>query len=278
MGIRKRIYVEEDIAIASVGNNLETITLPRTFIHAIEFNTDTAITVSAGTHEEKYAIKAFRVIFNGRQIINIDGIVHADDQEIAGPELLRELIKSKAGVDPTEGYYKIIFSPPLPPGDVQLEIQFTSAEHIGADSAGTVTAGDFDLEVIIEPNYKGKTRIPYWRSGYFDDIDEGGDRHHYLPALSFPLRILMLCTHDAGTRSNTTYNELEISYLGNTLWDGKMAKLKNEMQQKSGVANSTGLFIKSFPNGLKVSPETLKLKMNLTAGTSVYTEWVAICW
>ncbi len=278
MGIKKRIYVKEDIAIATVGNNLEVITLPRTFIHAIMFNTDTAITVSAGTHEEKYAIKAFRVIFNGKQIINIDGLIHADDQEIAGPELLRELIRSKSSVDPTEGFYKIVFSPPLPPGDVQLEIQFTSAEHIGADSAGTVTAGDFDLEITIEPNYKGKTRIPYWRSGYFSDEAEGSDRHHYLPALSFPLRILLFITHDQGTRSNTTYNSLEISYLGNVLWDGTIAKLKNEMQQNSGVANSTGCFLKAFPQGLRVDPDTLKLKFNLTAGTAVFVEWVAICW
>jgi len=278
MGQKKRIYVEEDIEIAAAGNNLVTVTLPRTFIHAIEFNTDTAITVSSGTHEEKYAIKSFRVIFNGKQIINIDGLVLADDTEIAGPELLRELIKYRAGVDPSEGYYKIPFDPPLPPGDVQLEVQFCSAEHIGAASAGTVTAGDFDLEVIIEPDYKGRTKIPYWRSGYFADAAESGDRHHYLPALSFPLRILMLITHDGSTRSNTSYNSLEISYLGNVLWDGAMAKLKNEMQQKSGVLNSTGNFIKVFPKGLKVSPETLKLKFNLTAGTAVYVEWVAICW
>lgn len=278
MAVKKRIYVEEKIAIAAAGNNLVTITLPRTFIHAIEFNTNTAITVSSGTHEEKYAIKAFRIIFNGKQIVNIDGLVHADDQEIAGPELLRELNRSKASVDPSEGYYKIPFDPPLPPGDVQLEVQFTSAEHIGAASAGTVTAGDFDLEVIIEPNYKGKTRIPYWRSSYFSDEAESGDRHHYLPALSFPLRILLLVMHDGGTRSNTAYNSLEISYLGNVLWDGSIAKMKNEMQQKSGIVNSTGCFMKIFPQGLKVSPETLKLKFNLSAGTAVFVEWIAICW
>ncbi|GAG53806.1 unnamed protein product, partial [marine sediment metagenome] len=255
-----------------------TKTLPRTFIHAIEFNTDTAITVSAGTHVEAYAVKAFRIIFNGKQIINIDGLIIADDTEIAGPELLRELNQYAASVASTAGYYKITFDPPLPPGDVQIEIQFTSAQHIGADGGGTVTAGDFDLEVLIEPNYKGKTRIPYWRSGYFADGAESGDRHHYLPALSFPLRILMLCTHDGATRSSTAYNSLEISYLGDVIWDGAMAKLTNEMQQKSGVAASAGCFIKVFPQGLKISPETLKLKLNLTAGTAVYTEWVAICW
>ena len=278
MGQISRIYVDENIAIASAGNNLVTYTLPRTFIHAIEFNIDTLITVSAGTHEEKYAIKTIRVIFNGKQIINIDGLIIADDQEIAGPELLRELIKYNASVDPTEGYYKLPFDPPLPPGDVQVEVQFCSAEHIGADGGGTVTAGDFDLEVIFEKDYKGKTRIPYWRSGYFADAAEGGDRHHHLPALSFPLRILMLCLHDGGTRSNTVYNDLEISYLGDVIWNGAIAKLKNEMQQNSGVLNSAGCFLKIFPQGLKISPETLKLKFNLTAGTAVYCEWVAICW
>lgn len=275
---KKRIYVDEAIAIAAAGNNLITKDLPRAPIYAIMFNTNTAITVSAGTHEEKYAIKAFRVIYNGKQIINIDGLVHADDQEIAGPELLRELIRYSSGVDPTEGYYKIVFDPPLPPGDVQLEVQFCSAEHIGADSAGTVTAGDFDCEVIIDDGFKGKTRIPYWRSGRFSDAAESGDRHHTLPGLSFPLRILMLCIHDGGTRSNTSYNSLEISYLGNVLWEGSMAKLKNEMQQNSGVVNSTGCFLKIFPNGLKVDPHTLKLKFNLTAGTAIFCEWVAICW
>ncbi len=278
MGIRKRIYLEEKVKIAAAGNNLVVRTLQRTFIHSVEFNTATAITVSAGTHEEKYAIKSFRIIFNGKQIINVDGLILADDQEIAGPELLRELVRYSASVDPTEGYYKIVFEPPLPPGDVQLEVQFNSAQHIGADAAGTVTAGDFDIEVNLEPDYKGKTRIPYWRSGFFSDEAESGDRHHYLPALSFPLRILMLVMHDGGTRSNTVYNSLEISYLGDVIWDGSIAKLKNEMQQNSGVLNSTGCFIKIFPQGLKISPETLKLKLNLTAGTDVYVEWVAICW
>lgn len=278
MAVKKRNYVEEKIAIAAAGNNLVVRTLPRSIIHAIEFNFNTALDTNDRDGYEEHAIKTLRVIFNGKQIINIDGLVIADDAEIAGPELLRELIRSKAGVDPTEGFYKIPFDPPLPPGDVQFECQFCSAEHMGAAAGGTVAAGDFDLEVIIGEGYKGPTKIPYWVSGNFSDEAESGDRYHYLPAMAFPLRILMLCTHDGNARSNTVYNSLELSYLGNVLWDGSMAKLKNEMQQKSGITNSTGCFIKSFPQGLKVAPETLLLKMNLTAGTAVFCEWVAICW
>lgn len=275
---KKRMYVEEDIAIASAGNNLETRMLPQTIIHEIQFNSDTVITVSAGTHEEKYAIKQFIVKYGGKTIVNLDGIVHADDQEIAGVELLRELARAAAGVDPTEGYYKIPFDPPLPEGEVEFQVQFCSAEHIGADASGTVTAGDFDLEIIHDPEYKGITRIPYWRSGYFNDAAESGDRYHFLPTLPKPLRILAFVTHDGGVRANDAYNALEINYLGKVLWDGTMAKLKNEMQQKSGVANSTGCFIKAFPGGLEVKANSLLLKFDLTAGTAVFVEWLAICW
>ncbi len=170
----------------------------------------------------------------------------------------------------------------MPPGDVVFQIVNQHAEHIGADGSGTITAGSYNIEVeyaIVDKKGRGKPSLPLWKTGLWNDDNDLGLCPHTLPAFNKPVRMIAFCTHDAGTRSATTYEQIQIEHNGQTLFDGTLAKLTNEMQQKAGVATTAGYFFKGFPQGLKSNGSNLSLNFIATsAGTKKYIEYLVICY
>lgn len=277
----RRIKVIEKLAIAAAGSNTNVITLPRAHIERIQISVNTAITVSAGSVVANTSIKEVLIRYNGKQIIRIAGLGGVDDLQSAGMELIRELEGQRAGVALTDDFWIISFPKPLPPGDVQVEFTCQTAEQIGANAAGTITAGDHMIEIEVRDKPPVISNlIPYVVSGSFADLNKTGDLFHYLPSIAYRLRLLGFITHDAGVRSNTTYDSLQIQLRGDILFDGTLAKLINEFQQKSGLALNAGNFFKSFgKNGIKVEPDSLLLKFAAaTAGVTKNIEWIAIAW
>lgn len=255
--------------------------MPRGWIKQIEISVGTAITVSAGTVVTNTSIRSIQVRYNGKQIINITGQQY-DDVPSMGILLLREINKHVHNVAETADFFALNFTDPLPPGDVQLIWSNASPQHIGADAAGTVTAGDHDIEVEIVDAGKASPVIPYISCGLFADENNTGDFYHYMQALPYRLRMLAFVTHDSGTKSATTYDKLTITNQkkGELLFEGKMTKLISEFQRKSGQAMEAGCFIKTFgKEGILVEPDSLLLKFVAgTAGTLKYIEWLAICY
>lgn len=276
----QRLIVASNIPIEAYGKDTHTIEIiPRGWIKAIHITLNTAITVSAGSVIANASPKSFKVIYNGNVIVHIDGASGIDDKESGGIALLRFLHLMEAGVAMSANYWTIPFKNPLPPGNVVLQIVNQSAEQIGANGSGTITAGDYNVE--IEYAIKGKKggSIPIWRTGVFNDLDNIGLCPHLLPTFPKPIRMLAFTTQDAGAREVDSYDSLEIEYNGQTLWQGKLTKLTNEMQQKAGVATTTGFHFKGFPQGLISNGSNINLKFIITsAGTRSTVEWLVICY
>jgi len=275
-----RQIVVDGKTIAAAGANTHTIQIPKDSVSAIEIAIKTAITVSAGSVVANCSLKTITLTFNGVPIAFLTGLSY-DDLECAAMQLLREFNAQMSGVALSADIWRIPFKEPLPPGQLQLQFTNQSAQNIGADAANTITAGDHDVHYEREPKgARAKPVIPYWYSGNFSDAALTGNRFHYLPAFPHPLRLLLFVTHDGGTRSNTTYDTLQILHRGQIKFNGSMAKLRNQWQQKSGKALTTGCFMYSFgENGIKVDSDTLlMLFAAATAGTAKFIEWIALCY
>jgi len=278
MGDRQKVV--DGKSIASAGSNSHTVQLPRDCISSIEISVGTAITVSAGSVVANTSIKTIVLTYNGHQIAYITGLSY-DDLQSAGMQLLREFNAQMNKVALSDDIWVLPFREPLPAGDLQIQWTNQSAQNIGADAANTVSAGDHQIHYDREPKgARAKAVIPYWYSGNFSHADSTGNFFDYLPAFPQPLRLLAFCTHDGGARSNTTFATLQIHHRGQIKFNGKMAELKNQWQQKSGIALSTGCFMYSFgANGLKVDSDTLLLLFNATTGgTAKFIEWIALCY
>jgi len=278
--MNQRLIVASNIPIEAKGKDVHTIEInPKGWISAIHITVNTAITCSAGTANANCSPKSFKVWYNGKLIVNIDGVSGVDDKESGGIALLRFLYLMNNGVAMTANYWTIPFKNPLPPANVILQIKNQSAEQIGADGSGTITAGDYNVEVEYALKGAKGGSIPIWRTGVFNDLDNIGWIPHALPAFERPIRMLLFTTQDAGAREADSYNALEIVYNGQTLWEGLLTKLVNEMQQKAGVASTTGFHFKSFPNGLISNGSNVVLNFECTsAGTRSSVEWMVICY
>ncbi|GAG53808.1 unnamed protein product, partial [marine sediment metagenome] len=223
----QRLIVASHVPIESTGKDTHSIEIvPKGYIKSIHISINTAVAVSGGAAVANCGPKSFKVWYNGTLIVHIDGQSEVDDLESGGPSILRFLDLMNAGVAATANYWNIIFPTPLPPGDVVFQIVNQSATQIG--STGTITAGDYNIEVeyaIVDKKGKGKPNLPLWKTGLWSDDNDLGLNSHLLPAFNKPIRMIAFCTHDAGTRSATTYTSLQIEYNGQTLFDGTLAKL-----------------------------------------------------
>lgn len=276
----QRLIVASNVEIEAYGKDTHTIEIiPKGWIKAIHISLNTAITVSAGSVVANTSPKSIKVWYNGKLIIHIDGASEVDDKESGGPALLRFIHLMEAGVAMTDDFWTILFKSALPPGDVILQIVNQSAEQIGANGSGTVTAGDYNVEVEYLIKGKKGGSIPIWKTGVFNDLDNIGLLPHALPAFTKPIRLLAFTTQDSGARESDSYDSLEIVYNGQTLWEGKLTKLTNEMQQVGGVATTTGFHFKAFPQGLISNGSNVVLNfVCISAGTRSSVEWMVICY
>jgi len=278
--VSQRLIIKSNVPIEAYGKDTHTETIEiKGWVKAIHITINTAITVSAGSVVANCSPKSFKVWHNGKLIVHIDGQSEVDNKESGGPSLLRFLFLMKNGLALTSDYWTIPFSPPLPPGEIIFQLVNQSSEHIGANASGTVTAGDYNIEVDYLIKGKKGGSIPIWKTGIWSDVANLGTCLHTLPKLPKPLRMIVFCTHDEGTRSATTYETLQIVYNGQTLYDSKLTKLTNEMQQKAGVATTAGYFFKAFPQGLVSNGSNIEFNfIAVSAGTKKYIEYMVICY
>ncbi len=275
----ERTIVSTGNAIAPAGSDTHTITLPRGWIKGILIKVGTAITVSAGAVVANCSIKTIILRYNGVQIFYITGN-SVDDLPSAGIQLIRELNAQVQKAAVTAEYIYLNFPFPLPPADVQLQWINQSAQNIGANVGGTVTAGDHDILVDWVNSGNANPIIPFITCTNFADLALTGDRYHYMTSTPKKLRMLLFVTHDAGVRSDTTYARLTVKDKTKTYFDGSMADLKDVQLSKSGLALNTGCFILTFgKDGIDVPPDTLCLLFNATvAGVTKTIEYLAYCY
>ncbi len=276
----QRLIIASNVEIEAYGKDTHTRAIEiKGWIKAIHITINTAITVSAGSVATNCSPKSFKVWYNGVLIVHIDGQSEIDDKESGGPSLLRFLFLMNNGYAMTSDYWTIPFRNALPPGILVFQLVNQSAEQIGANGSGTITAGDYNIEVDYLLKGKKGGSIPIWKTGIWSDEANLGTRPHTLPVFQKPVRFILFCTHDQGTRSATTYETLQIEYNGQTLYDAKLTKLTNEMQQKAGVATTAGYFFKSFPQGLVSNGSNINFNFIATsAGTLKYIEYMVICY
>lgn len=275
----QRLIAASNVPIEAYGKDTHTITIEKKgWIKAIHISVNTAITLNAGSATANCSPKSFKVWYRGKLIVHIDGQSEADSKESGGCQLLRFLHLMVNKVAMTANYWTIPFDPPLPPGNVVFQLVNQSPAQIIAGAA-TVTAGDYNIEVEYALKGRKGGSIPIWRTGIWNDITAIGTVKHTLPTFPKPIRMVLFATHDGGARAADTYESLQIEYNGQTIWDGKLTKLVNEMQQKCGVAATAGLHFKAFPQGLISNGSNVNFNFIITsAGTLATIEWMVICY
>ena len=279
----KTLVYEKGIDIKAAGNGQHSRSLPRLPIKQIIIRVGTAITVSAGTVVANTSVNGIKIRYKTSQIIDWSGLYNKDDQASMGMQMLREWNKHMYGQAESDDAFVITFPKPLPAADLALSFDEQSAQNIGADPAGTVTAGDHDILYVTEKP-KGRPIIPYISTGIWSHGTTTGHKFHFLPATlkQFRLHALMLATHDAGALGNDELAELRVMNGDKQVFEGKMSDLKSDFQRRPGVNNTlaTGMFIIAFPGGIKVEPDTLQLDMYISAAASSegLVDYAMICY
>lgn len=274
--------VEKGIAIAAAGGNVVSRTLPRANIKKIIIEEGTARTVSAGSVVANTAIKYIKVRINGKIVQDYDLGAEVDDKQAKGMALLRDLCAQKDGVALDDNRFEIRFPDAIPNVmEISLTIKFQGAETQGADAAGTVTAGDYDLIIETVPVAKKNPRIPYVTGQVLAHAATTGTFWEFVPEVPFKLRGILFNTNDSGTSATTTYDSFEIidTKTGQTLFTGTGAQLRQKAKSRSKLALSTGMFLLSFPNGIVANTRRIQFKpAAATAGTAKYVEMLAIAY
>lgn len=265
---RKEPYVEGGYISA---------TLPPTNISRIIIRHNIG-TPGGGTYVANTFIENIRVRVAGKELIVWDGQKGIAGAISMGIACLRELYKQMHnGVAMPAEYFIIDLPKTIPKGkDVHLIAEMATMASMGITTSYN---GTYDILYESKP-LKGHAFVPNILWGEWSDAAKIGDLIHYLTTLPVPLRTLILITMDGTTLADTTYDDIVMSLPQKpTLFDGEMASFKEEHSRKSGVSLSTGFFMKSWREGLKVSAEAFKIHLKAaTAGTDKKVHWHAICY
>lgn len=235
-------------------------------------------TPGGGSYVANTFIENFRVRVAGKELIVFDGEKGIAGQISMGIAVMRELYKQiHNGVAMPNEYFIIELPKAIPKGkDVHI-----IAEMATMASMGITTSYDGTYDILYESRpLKGRAYVPNFLWGQWSDSNKTGDLIHHLTTLPLPLRTLILITMDGTTLADTTYDDIVMSLPQKPyLFDGEMASLKEEHQRKSGVSLSTGFFMKSWKQGLRVPSESFKLHLKAsTAGTNKKVHWHALCY
>ncbi len=269
-------YFKRKLAWSSGGFISET--LPRDAdISRIGIKHNTG-TPGGGSYVANTAIENIKIRVAGKEVIVWDGEKSIAGQVSMGIACLREFYKQMHnGVAMTNEYFIVDLPKTIPKGkDVHLVAEMATLASMGIT---TSYDGTYDLFYEAKP-LKGKPWVPNILWGGWNDGALTGALIHYLTTLPFPLRTLILITMDGTTLADDTYDELLMELPQKPkIFDGEMITLKEEHQRKSGVSLTTGFFMKSFPEGLRVNPDSFKIQLYAaTAGTAKKVHWAAICY
>lgn len=252
-------------------------TLPPSDISRIIIRHNTG-TPGGGSYVANTFIENIKVRVTGKEVINWDGEKGIAGQISMGIACLRELYKQmNNGVSMPAEYFIIDLPAPIPKGkDVHI-----IAEMATMASMGITTSYDGTYDILFETKPRtGRDWVPNILWGQWSDADKTGDLIHYLTTLPLRLRTLILISMDGTTLADATYDDIIMSLPQKPiLFDGEMASLKEKHQRMSGVSLSTGFFMLSWKNGIKIPAEAFKIHLKAsTAGTNKKIHWCAICY
>lgn len=252
-------------------------TLPPSDISRIIIRHNTG-TPGGGSYIANSFIENIRIRVSGKEVIVWDGEKGIAGKISMGIAAMRELYKQMHNGVSMPAEYFIIDLPKTIPKGKNVHI---IAEMATMASMGITTSYDGTYDILYETAISmGRAYVPNILWGQWSDGDEIGDLIHYLTPLPFALRTLILITMDETTPADTTYDDIIMSLPQKpTLFDGEMASLKETHSSKSGVSLSTGFFMKSWKEGLKVPAAAFKIHLKAsTAGTNKKVHWHAICY
>lgn len=252
-------------------------TLPPTNISRIIIRHNVG-TPGGGSYVDNTFLENFRVRVAGKELVVWDGEKGIAGQISMGIACMRELYKQMHnGVAMPAEYFIIDLPKTIPKGkDVHIIAEMATMASMGITTSYN---GTYDILYESKP-LRGKAYVPNILWGSWGDLAKTGDLIHYLTTLPLKLRTLILITMDGTTLADTTYDDIVMSLPDRPiLFDGEMASLKEKHSSKSGVTLSTGFFMKSWREGLKVSAEAFKIHLKAaTAGTTKKVHWCAICY
>lgn len=235
---------------------------------------------ATGTYVVNTAIQSIKLRVNSKDIVNFDGLKDIAGIQSMGIATMREFFLQIHGVALTDDDF-VIELPDAIPKNMDVQLVFTTASSITAiQSAGgdRTTLASSTIDILYQSNdkIKGSVRLPFINWTLYSHGARTGNIPEYVPALTLPLRKLMLITYDGTTLSSTTYDELGIEYGHDNIKKGTIAHYRSQQAKKSRVANSAGHIHIGFKKGMKVPAGTLKL--NFIAGTAGTTKFVHLAW
>lgn len=260
-----------------VSNKRFSYTLPKTPISKIIISG--TFTSCTGTNYTANTIFEFiQVRINGKMFIDLTG----DDDVDALPwswQIWREFYKQKHHVAMPDELF-IIELPDALPKDAQIDliIKCRVQTSIGDCTASVVYKWDINFE--MEDKVPGKVLVPYVINDKFDFTTLTLKQIEYVPAMPFKLRAICFCIEDDGTLSATPTADIDritIEDSQRIYFDGSLTELKALQEGRSHLALTAGHWIFSFPGGIKVPPQSLKLTFNIpSAGTDIEVHLVYI--
>jgi hypothetical protein len=262
-------------ALAWSSGALISESLPKVGISKIIIKHNTG-TAGGGSYVANTAIENIEILIDGKPMINYGGRKSIAGQISMGIAVLRELYKQMHNAVAMPNELFIIELPDALPKGREIQIK---AEMATMASMGITTSYDGTYDVLFETRdlVPKATVVPYIAYQEFSDGATTGNLIHYLNALPYKLRTLIMITYDGTTLADTTYDKLELGKPKDApYFNGKLALLKEKFQSVSGVSLATGFYIASWKNGIVVPSDTLK--MNWYAGTAGTAKYIHCAW
>ena len=271
----KQNVFKETIAWASAG--LISESLPKVGISKIIIKHNVG-SVGGGAYVANTALENLEILIDGKSMIRWDGRKSIAGAISLGIACLRELYKHMHNAVAMPNELFIIELPDaLPKGrEIQIKAEMATLASMGATGSYD---GTFDIIYETKDLVPKATIIPYISFQEFNDAATVGTLIHYLIALPYKLRTLIILTLDGTTIADDTYDRLEAGKPKEaSYFKGKLALLKEIFQAKSGVSLATGFYLMSWRNGIVVPSDTFKMEFFAgTAGTAkrIHVAWLA---
>lgn len=193
-----------------------------------------------------------------------------------GMMALRDYYKMQNKITCTAEQFIIQLPDAIPKNtDIQLILKLAAYASMGCNADDFT--GTYDILYEIEDKIKGAVVVPKIQWGNWNDAALTGHRLHYLPAVPFKLRCLILITEDSDTPADDTYETLTIEMDGEIYYDGELSSLGTQFEKICKVAHTTGIFYLYFPDGIKIPSESFKMDFYASAaGTLKRIHWWTI--
>lgn len=255
-------------------------TLPRAPISKIlmsgVISTDCATGLTANE-----LIEWIKLRINGKEFIEIGG--DSEDGKVPrGIQAFREFYKQKHNGVAMANENWVIELPDALPIDAQVDLIFKVKTQGMTTCTDTALVYYLDITYELDDKVKGKVIVPFIMGDKFDIGAGSGHQYHYIPALPYKLRSVIMVVEESGTISSSAeddINDLTVKTPLKVIFDGTLTQLKAWHEAKSGNSLTAGYFIVSFKGGIKVAPNSLLFDFFLDAAdTDIEVHFLYICY